>query len=152
MKTKYFIEKTMAMNATPLTVFNIFIDLAHWNKWTPTIKEISILNNGSAAPGAKIKVLQPKLPPAIWTITEIDHNKSLTWEKKSFGLNMRSEHQIIDDAKAARVTIRITYEGTLAGLFYRLTHSLTDRYMGLEINGLKSAAEKVQLGEGSSAV
>ncbi len=40
------------------------------------------------------------------------------------------------------VTIRITYSGPLARLFYRLTYTLTDNYMTMEINGLKKQCER----------
>jgi hypothetical protein len=144
MKTPYIVEKTLLIHSMPYEIFDILTRFDRWNQWTQSITEMSVLNNDQLKPGSKIKVLQPKLPPAIWTITEIDPNKSLTWQKKSFGLNMRSEHLITSGPGMATVTLRITYEGPLAGLFYYLTHNLTDRYMTMEINGLKKECEKVQ--------
>ena len=55
---------------------------------------------------------------------------------------MLSEHLVVAANNGASVTIRMTYEGALAGLFYMLTHSLTDRYMTMEIDGLKRECEK----------
>jgi hypothetical protein len=141
-KRGYFIEKTSVITARPRDIFNVLLELGRWNRWTKSITEMSILNNDQPIQGARIKVLQPKLPPAIWTITEIDRDKALIWEKKSFGLRMLSEHLILNGADETSVTIRITYEGPLAGLFYRFTRNLTDRYMTMEINGLKGECEK----------
>jgi uncharacterized membrane protein len=141
-KKPYVVEKTSVIDAPPKDIFTVLMHLDRWNLWTESITEMSILNNDEPEPGSKIKVLQPKLPPAIWTITKIDPNKTLTWQKKSFGLNMRSEHLIINETNETSVTIRMTYEGPLAGLFYNLTRRLTDRYMTMEINGLKRECEK----------
>ena len=142
MKKQYSVEKTLAINARPNDIFNVLTHLEQWNQWTQSISEMSILNEDVPGLGARVKVLQPKLPPAIWTITEIKQDKSFTWEKKSVGLKMISEHLILSVANETSVTIRTTYEGLLANLFYKLTHALTDRYMTMEINGLKKECEK----------
>ena len=55
---------------------------------------------------------------------------------------MRSEHLVVAGTNGTSVTIRMTYLGSLASLFYMLTHSLTDRYMTMEIDGLKRECEK----------
>lgn len=141
-KRRYLVEKTSVINAHPGDIFKVLMDFGQWNQWTASITGMSILNNDRPGTGARIKVLQPKLPPAIWTITESLPDRSLTWEKRSFGLFMRSEHLIITDNNKVTVTIRMTYKGPLAGLFYMLTRSLTDRYMTMEINGLKRECEK----------
>ena len=141
-KRRYFVEKTSVINALPGDIFNVLMDFGQWNQWTASITGMSLLNNDRPGTGARIKVLQPKLPPAIWTITESLPDRSLTWEKRSFGLVMLSEHLIVTGNNKTSVIIRMTYQGPLAGLFYMLTHSLTDRYMTMEINGLKRECEK----------
>lgn len=141
-KKLYLVEKTLAIDAQPNDIFNVLMDFERWNRWTQSITEMSMLNNDRPGAGAKIRVLQPKLLPAIWTITEILRDKSLTWEKRSFGLTMLSEHLIMNGDKETSMTIRMTYQGPLAGLFYSFTRSLTDRYMTMEINGLKRECER----------
>ena len=141
-KRRYLVEKTSVINAHPGNIFKVLMDVGQWKQWTASITEMSILDNGRPGTGARIKVLQPKLPPAIWTVTECLPDSSLTWEKRSFGLVMLSEHFVLTGNNEASVTIRITYQGPLAGLFYMLTHSLTDRYMTMEIDGLKRECEK----------
>lgn len=141
-KRRYLVEKTSVINALPGDIFKVLMDFRRWNQWTASIIEMSVLNNDRPGIGARIKTLQPKLPPAIWTITESLPDRSLTWEKRSFGLVMLSEHLISTSNNMTSVIIRITYQGPLAGLFYMLTHSLTDRYMTMEINGLKRECEK----------
>ena len=55
---------------------------------------------------------------------------------------MLSEHLIMNGDKETSMTIRMTYKGPLAALFYPFTRSLTDRYMTMEINGLKRECER----------
>jgi len=55
---------------------------------------------------------------------------------------MLSEHLVLTGKNGTSVTIRMTYQGPFAGLFYMLTHTLTDRYMTMEIDGLKRECEK----------
>jgi uncharacterized membrane protein len=141
-KRRYLVEKTSVINAPPGDIFKILMNFEQWNQWTASITKMSILNNDRPEVGARIKILQPKLPPAIWTITETLQDKSLTWEKSSFGLVMLSEHVITTSNSGTSVIIRMTYQGPLASLFYMLTHSLTDRYMTMEIYGLKRECEK----------
>ncbi|WP_188932419.1 SRPBCC family protein [Puia dinghuensis] len=143
MKKKYLVEKTSPVHASARHIFNILLRLERWNLWTQSVTGISTLNNASVEVGTKLRVLQPKLSPAIWIITKIDQDKILIWEKRSLGLKMISEHLIHSDANETKVTIRMNYEGPLAGLIYQLTRSLTNRYMTMEINGLKKESEKL---------
>jgi hypothetical protein len=129
------------INARPEHIFAELTKLSQWNQWTKSIISISFVNNDEIKVGAKIKVLQPKLLPAIWTITEISENKSLVWEKKSFGLKMTANHFIQDSNEGAIVKLQIIYQGFLAKLFYRLTSSLTESYLTMEIAGLKKRCE-----------
>jgi hypothetical protein len=147
MGKKHVVEKTSAIAALPNEVFNVLIDVGKWNQWTPSITDISILDNDRLRIGTKIQVIQPKLSPAIWTVKEVQFNKLLTWEKASFGLRITSEHVILQGCNDTVVVLRMTYGGALAGLAYMLFHSLTDSYMTMEINGLKRACEKIHLSQ-----
>ena len=142
MSAKYYIEKSLIINANPKEVYTILTRLEYWNRWTKSISSISLLDRNKFKVGARIKVLQPKLPSAIWTIAEIIENQSLVWEKKSFGLKMKAQHSIIITNNDTLVTLRVVYEGFLAKLYYKLTSSLTDQYMTMEINGLKNESER----------
>src|ERR1700757_5238911 len=108
-KRRYFVEKTSVINALPGDIFKVLMDFERWKQWTASITKMSILNNDRPGRGARIKILQPKLPPAVWIITESLPDRSLTWEKRSFGLVMLSEHLIITGNNGTSVTIRMTY-------------------------------------------
>src|SRR6201999_1210664 len=86
MKRRIFIEKTTVIYARPRDIFRVLSNVEDWCQWTPSITGMSLLDSDIPAPGVRIKVLQPKLPPATWTITEVDRDRALVWEKASFGL------------------------------------------------------------------
>jgi hypothetical protein len=142
MNNKYFVEKTSVIRAQPEHIFKVLTDIEQWNQWTKSIIDISFVGSGGLKVGAKIKVLQPQLPPAVWTITEISKNKSLTWEKRSFGLKMIANHIIEESNKETIVKLQIIYQGFMARFFYKLSSALTKRYMTMEITGLKERCEK----------
>ena len=142
MNSKYYIEKSLIVNTEPKNVFAVLMQLENWNQWTKSITSISLLNAEKIEVGTRIRVIQPELSPATWTIIEIKENSSLVWEKKSFGLKMTATHSIINDNNNVLVRLSIIYEGFFARLAYKLTSSLTDRYMTMEINGLKAESEK----------
>jgi hypothetical protein len=142
MEWKYYVEKASQINSRPEHIFTVLKELSQWNQWTKSIIAISFLKNDRFKTGAKIKVLQPKLLPAIWTITEISENKSMVWKKKSTGLKMTANHFIQDFGEGSIVKLQIIYQGFLAMFFYRLTSSLTDTYLTMEIAGLKKKCEE----------
>ncbi len=59
------------------------------------------------------------------------------WQKKSFGLKMIANHAIEDSSEGIIVKLQIIYQGILAGLFYKLSSTVTDKYLTMEVLGLK---------------
>jgi len=141
MERRYCLERSSLINSSPEEIFYVLAQLGQWNQWTKSIISISFVNNDYFKVGTKIKVLQPKLSPAVWTITEITENKSLVWEKKSLGLKMTANHLIQESNEGPIVKLQIIYQGFLATLFYKLTASLTKSYLTMEIAGLKKRCE-----------
>lgn len=141
MNNKLVIEKTGFISSSPEHIFKVLSEVKKWNQWTKSIIDIAFAGAEELKVGAKIKVRQPKLPPAVWTVTEFSKNKSLAWEKRSFGLKMTANHIIHGNNDGAIVKLQIIYQGFLAGLFYKLTSALTDEYMSMEISGLKKKCE-----------
>jgi hypothetical protein len=141
MGREYILEQTASIRCKPDQIFRILIDVSHWNTWTKSIIDIIILKHTDFDIGSKIKVLQPKLFPAIWTVTEISENKCIAWEKKSFGLKMTANHLIEELPEISTVKLQVIYSGFLAPVIYKLTSQLTETYLTMEITGLKARCE-----------
>jgi len=141
MGKKYCISKNIIINARPEQIFRVLADIENWNQWTPSVKRITIVNDIKFNKGTKARIVQPKLLPALWKITEIEKNKYFTWVTKYIGVKMTCKHIIESKNNITSVESVMIYEGIFAKLFYRLTSSLASQYLTMEINGLKKECE-----------
>lgn len=142
MESKNSITQTTTVHADIAKVFGVLTDVENWHSWTKSINKISFTGEKKFEVGGQAKVFQPKLLPAVWTITEITAPQSFTWQTKTLGVSMTATHVLTSTSNGTGVTLQMTYEGLLAGLLYRLSSNLTTQYLTMEIKGLKAACEQ----------
>jgi uncharacterized membrane protein len=121
-------------------VWAIMRDFERWPEWTPTVTSITRMNQGPIAPGAKLLIRQPKFPPAIWKLTEIQ-GTSFVWVTTGPGVKVWARHFIEPDTMGSKVTLSLEFAGPLGGLLGSITSGLNERYLQLEANGLKQRSE-----------
>jgi carbon monoxide dehydrogenase subunit G len=131
------------IDAPPESVWAIWSEIERWSEWTASISKIDKLAPGPLAIGLRACVRQPKLPIAIWRVTDVEENRGFTWVSKSPGARVTGIHTIEPTANGSRATLRLVFAGPLAVLFGWLTRSLTQRYLQLEANGLKARSEEI---------
>jgi uncharacterized membrane protein len=131
------------IDAPPETVWAIWREIERWSEWTASISKIEKLAPGPLAVGLRARVRQPKLPTAIWRVTELEENCGFTWVSKSPGAHVTGIHSIEPIANGSRATMTLIFAGPIALLFGCLTRSLSQRYLQLEANGLKTRSEQV---------
>ena len=129
--------------APPETVWSIWNDIERWSEWTASISKIEKLAPGPLTVGLRACVRQPKLPIAIWRVTELEEDRGFTWASKSPGARVTGIHTIEPTANGSRATMTLVFAGPLAVLFGWLTRSLTRHYLRLEANGLKACSEQI---------
>lgn len=122
-------------------VWRIMSNVEQWHTWTPTIRSVKLLVPGPLAPGAKARILQPKLPPAIWQVTELHAGRDFTWVNRTPGLRVIGSHSIQPTLDGCRATVAIRFAGLLAPIVGRLVRRLNEDYLALEAKGLKEYAE-----------
>lgn len=142
MAKKFTITKSTITEAVPSVIFKVLTEVEHWHFWTASVKKITLINSNILEKGSRAKVVQPKLPSAVWKVTDIEKNTSFTWVSQSPGIKITAAHLIEVTPAGTRITLTTVYEGILAGLIYKLTAAVTDTYMQMEINGLKQECEK----------
>lgn len=143
MNRKLEIQKTLIIRARPSLIFKVLTDVENWNTWTASVRKSSLLNGAPFAIGTKVKIVQPKLLPLTWEITEIRDNNSFTWVSNSFGLRIIAKHLIQEAGDFSIVWLVTMYKGFLSKFFYNLTSDLTEKYMTMEAAGLKLVSEQL---------
>jgi carbon monoxide dehydrogenase subunit G len=136
---------TVTIAATPLHVWEVLVDVERWADWTPTVRRIERLDAGPLEVGSRVRIDQPKLRPAIWTVTAWEPEVGFTWVSRSPGLVATGLHAIEASADGSRITLRVHFGGLLASVVGVLASGLTRTYLGLEAAGLKARCEKANV-------
>jgi hypothetical protein len=129
------------IDAPPEKVFSVLCAVERWPEWTPTMIRVQRLERGGLGIGARARVLQPKLRPAIWQVTELEENRSFTWVAHTVGLRMKAGHWIEATGAGSRISLTFEFSGFLSGIAGRLYRGLIEHYLGIEALGLKRRSE-----------
>lgn len=132
---------SVTIKATPHMVWEILSALESWPEWTPTMLKVQRLDSGPVGVGSRTQVVQPKLKPAIWTVTEWKPGESFTWTTSSPGSLTIAEHVLEPMSEGCRLTLRVCFEGILGSMVGWMVSRTIKEYIGLEANGLKARAE-----------
>ena len=128
--------------ASPERVWAVMSDVERWHEWTASITSIRRLDPGPLVVGSRGHIRQPRLLPAVWTVTSIEANREFSWTTGGPGVSITGRHSVEAVDRGTRATLSLRYEGLFGGLVGRLTRSLTDRYLNLEAAGLKRRSER----------
>jgi hypothetical protein len=129
------------IQAPPERVWAVMSDIEHWHEWTASITRIRRLEGGPLGVGRRAYVSQPKLPPALWKVTEWSEGRGFTWVSRGPGLRVTGRHYVEPAVTGSKVELSIIYEGFFGPLLARMIGSLNGRYLALEANGLKKRSE-----------
>jgi hypothetical protein len=131
-------EHTVEISALLPLVWSVILAVERWPDWTPSISRVVRLSSGPLQVGSRVRIHQPKLPPAFWRVTELIPNGSFTWISRTPGVRVTAAHAVEEITNGSRVTLSIRYEGLLGALLARWVGELNERYLALEANGLKA--------------
>jgi len=137
---------TTDVDASADLVFAVMVDIDRWPEWTPTVTRVERLD-GSSLPlaiGNRIRIVQPKVPPAEWTVTELEPGRGFRITSRSPGATVVANHRAepLGDGKRSRVTLSVTFSGWLGRLIARMMRGLNERYIAEEAAGLKRRSEE----------
>jgi polyketide cyclase/dehydrase/lipid transport protein len=139
--TPHHFAKSIDIDATPEAVLGVMLEIERWPEWTPSVTRIDRLTPGPLVVGSRARIRQPRLPPALWTVSAVDPGRSFTWISKGPGILVTAFHVIEARGSGSRVTLSIRYEGLLATPVAWLTRNINERYLAMEANGLKARCE-----------
>jgi uncharacterized protein YndB with AHSA1/START domain len=133
---KRFFSISRHIDAPPEPVWQVLLDVEHWPAWTPTITGVERLDHGPFGVGSRARVRQPRLPQALWQVTEVVAGRSFTWEATGPGLRTIGRHEVVPDDTGSTVTLSIEQTGPLGAVAALVWHRLTQHYIELEAAGL----------------
>ena len=128
--------------ASPAAIWRVLTDVERWPTWTPTTLQVDPLTPGGLRVGARYRVIQPKLRPGIYEVTECTPHKAFTWVQKAPGATMVADHRFTAaDATGTEVELSFSTEGLLGALIGRKYGKLIADYVATEARSLKAHCE-----------
>jgi uncharacterized protein YndB with AHSA1/START domain len=132
---------TIEIAAPPERVWRVLTDVDRWHEWTPSITSARRQGDAPFAVGTRVSVRQPRLLPAVWTITRIEPGRAFDWISRMPGIEVVAHHGLAPNPAGTLATLSLEYRGPLAPLLAWMTRALTERYVALEARGLKARSE-----------
>ena len=137
-----FFQIETEIHASAELVWATMRDVEHWPDWTPTVTSVRLRTPPPLAVGSRAVIRQPKLPPALWRMVELDDSlRSFTWVNSAPGVRVVATHLVVPVGERSRVRLSLRFEGLLGRIFGFATRKLNHRYLAMEAHGLKSRVE-----------
>ena len=137
---------TTEIDAPPEVVYAVLSDVERWPEWTPTVTRVERLGEAGApfALGTRLRIVQPKVPPADWTVTALEAGRGFRFVSHSPGASVEANHWIepAGPGNRSRVTLSVTFGRVLGRLIGWMMRGLNERYLAHEAAGLKRRSEE----------
>jgi len=116
--------------------------LEAWPQRIETVDSVELLTPAPITKGSRVRLKQPKLPDGTWDVTVWDAPSYFEWTQKEGGTTSVAGHRVeaLGDGRA-RLTLTLNMRGLLIPIMMLFYKKLTNRYMDLEAEGMKRAAE-----------
>jgi uncharacterized membrane protein len=135
------LQHTVTVDAPPERVWAVVADVERWPERIPTVHAVERLDAGPLRVGSRTRLEQPRLPTAVWTVTELTEGSSYTWESRSPGVTVTAAHVVEPHPDGSRLTLSVTVSGPMSRIGWLMTRSLTRRYVETEAASLRRVAE-----------
>lgn len=134
------------ISASAELVWATMRDFERWPDWTPTVTSVRLRTPPPLAVGSRAVIRQPKLPPALWRMVELDDSlRSFTWVNSAPGVRFVAKGSVVPFGERRRVRLSLGFEGLLAGILGFATRKLNNRYLAMEAQGHKSRVEGLRM-------
>ena len=134
------LEHAVTISAPPARVWEVLADVDRWPERIPTVDAVERLDDGPLVVGSRTRLRQPRLPEAVWTVTELDEGRSFTWESRSPGVAITASHLVEPHGGGTRLVLAVDISGPVAPVGWLMTRKLTKRYVETEAASLRRAA------------
>ena len=135
-------EKSIDIDAPQQRVWDVLADLDAWPERIETVESVELLTPAPITKGSRVRLEQPKLPEGTWDITVWDAPSYFEWTQRMTGATSVAGHRVAALGEGrSRLTLTLDMRAFLISIIGRFYKDLTNRYMDLEAEGMKRAAE-----------
>ena len=134
-------EAAIEVAAPAQDVFDVYSDVERWPEWTESVTSVELLTPGPLRVGSRARIKQPRLPTAEWEVTELLLGRSFSWTARGPGIRTTGHHVVTGEDELVTVTASLEQAGPLGPVLGILTKGLTERYLQMEVRGLKARCE-----------
>jgi uncharacterized membrane protein len=135
-------EQSIDIDARQQRVWDVLGDLEAWPQRIETVDVVELLAPAPVGEGSRVRLKQPKLPAGIWEVTVWDAPSYFEFRQQSGGVTNVAGHRVeaLEEGRS-RLTLTLEMRGLLVPVVALFWQGLTNRYMTLEAQGMKRAAE-----------
>ena len=135
-------EQSIDIDAGQQRVWDVLSDLEAWPQRIETVDLVELLTPTPVGEGSRVRLKQPKLPEGTWDVTVWDAPSYFEWRQESGGVTNVAGHRVEAlETGRSRLTLTLDMRGLLVPVIVLFYKSLTNRYMTIEAQGMKRAAE-----------
>lgn len=135
------IENTILIDAPVRDIWNLTIDVEALPELTPTMTKVSRIGHEPIGVGSEVSIKQPGQPERVWTVIELEPDRSFVWSTKAMGMTMTASHQLADAEVGTSNTLTIEVTGALSPVVGPLLRRPLRKALATENQGFKAAAE-----------
>jgi hypothetical protein len=135
-------EQSIDIDASQQRVWDVLSDVEAWPQRIETVDVVELLTPTPVGEGSRVRLKQPKLPEGTWDVTAWDAPSYFEWRQKSSGVTTIASHRVeaLEEGRS-RLILTLDMRGPLVPVVAVFWKGLTNRYMTLEAEGMKRAAE-----------
>lgn len=135
-------EQSIDIDAGQQRVWDVLTDLEAWPQRIETVDAVELLTPGPVGAGSRVRLKQPKLGEGTWEVTVWEPPSYFAFRQQSGGITSVAGHRVesLDEGRS-RLTLTLEMRGLLVGVVAVFFKGLTNRYMTIEAQGMKRAAE-----------
>ena len=123
-------------------VWSVLADVERTPEWSASMTSVQRLDDGPLGVGSRVRIEQPRLPAAVWQVTELTPERSFTWATSRAGVTTSASHLLEPTDNGTRATLVVDQAGPLAAVAGLLLGKLTRRYVDTELAGLTAEASR----------
>lgn len=129
-------------------VWRVYTDVERWPQWMDSMDHVDLADSGASIEGeplqlgSQVWISQPRLPNAMWEVTELTPGRSWTWVSRSTGATSTATHELTANGDGTtRVDTSLEMTGALGGIAGRMIAKRAARYMQMETDGVRAACD-----------